>query len=49
MFLPRATHRPDVLRENAMNNVPPQLLKVEVAAAIRAIFNASDRETAERT
>lgn len=37
------------LQQNAMTYVPRQSMKTEVAADIRAIFNASDRETAERS
>ena len=42
-----ATHRPDVLRENAGAYLPKQSMRLEVAADIRAMFNACDRKAAE--
>jgi putative transposase len=35
------------LQQNAGNHVPRQSMRIEVAADIRAMFNASDRKTAE--
>jgi putative transposase len=47
MSISSATHRPDVLRENAQAFVPHKDMQTEVAEDIRIIFNAPDRTTAE--